>query len=175
MQTIGSYVLMAGDDLAGTAGGARRDKPEGVLLLYRHREINETSLAAFVHAFLATLQRDELHIDLIGQALVRSGFVDEAHDCAAPRHQHLDEGVALVADILMEQVCADLVLERALVRMAGEVLLKLTAPPPATPLAAAPPPDCHVRGGARACPPVSTRIDSAESGRPVQIHPVRID
>jgi hypothetical protein len=174
MQTIGSHVLMAGDDLAGTAGGARRDKPEGVLLLYRQREINDASLAAFVHAFLATLQRDELHIDLIGEALVRSGFVEEAHD-AAPRHQHLDEGVALVADILMEQVCADLVLRRALIRMVGEVLLKLTAPPPATSHAAAPPPDCRVRGGARASSPVSTRTDSAESGRPVQVHPVRID
>jgi hypothetical protein len=175
MQTIGSHVLMADDDLVGTPDRARRGKPEGVLLLYREREINDTSVAAFVHTFLETLQRDELHIDLISEALARSGFVDAGHNCPTVQQQQRDERVALVADILMEQLCADLVLRRALIRITGDLLAKLTALPPAIPRSALPLRGCCALDGPSAPSPVSTRAGSAEVGCVLRVQPTHVD
>lgn len=126
MKTIGSHVVMAEDDLAGAPPAARGEKPEGVLLLYRQREINDVSLAAFVHALLAALQRDELHVDLIGEALARSGFVCKAPASESLRQQRHDELMAMLADVMTERMCDDLVLRGALTRIAGDVLTKLT-------------------------------------------------
>jgi hypothetical protein len=115
-------------DLVGIPAATPAEKPEGVLLLYRQREISDASLSAFVDALLAELQRDELHIDLVGDALVRCGFIREPPTSAALGQEEHDERAAALADVMMERMCDDLVLRGALTKIAGDVLAKLTSP-----------------------------------------------
>ena len=103
----------------------------GVLLLYRHGDLDPAAVARFVDALLANLGGDGLHLDLIQTALSRSGLrTTSMRECSGDHVQTTTELANDFSDVLYRRMAGDRLLRRVLTNLVERVLCGTTAPAP---------------------------------------------